>query len=132
VWSADGRFILYGGQTNGVAALGDLWWRTSDGNWQQAPDPPLAARQLYAVTVAGGSAWIFGGADLEHRALGDLWTLDLGSLAWTRVSATGDAPPARLSATFVTDPNDGRLLLFGGKNASSTFDDLWSLALPSA
>ena len=32
-WTADGRFVLYGGQTNGVAALGDLWTRSRDGGW---------------------------------------------------------------------------------------------------
>lgn len=130
-WTPDGRFVLYGGQTNGVAALGDLWTRAADGNWMAQPDPPLAARQLYAITVAGGVAWIFGGANIDHRALGDLWTLDLAALAWQRVEPAGSGPVARLSATLITDPARGRLLLFGGRNSSTTFNDLWSLALPS-
>jgi hypothetical protein len=131
VWTSDGRFVLYGGQTNGVAALGDLWSRTADGQWRQEGQPPLQARQLYAVTVAGDSAWIFGGADIDHRALGDLWTLDLATFEWARVTPAGADPPARLSATLVTDSKHNRLLLFGGKNSSTTFGDLWSLALPS-
>lgn len=131
VWTSDGRFVLYGGQTNGVAALGDLWTRTADGPWMAQADPPLAARQLYAVTVAGDVAWIYGGANVEHKALDDLWALDLATLRWNRVDRAGAAPSARLSATLITDTARGRLLLFGGKNSSTTFGDLWNLALPS-
>jgi N-acetylneuraminic acid mutarotase len=132
VWTGDGRFVLYGGQTNGVAALGDLWTRTVDGPWIAQPAPPLAARQLYALTVAGDVAWVFGGADVEHKALDDLWTLDLGSLAWQRVTVAGSGPLARRSATLVADPARNRLLLFGGRNSATAFGDLWALALPAA
>ena len=59
VWTPDGRFVLYGGQTNGVPALGDLWVRPAKGDWQAQADPPLKARQLYAVTTIGNTAWIF-------------------------------------------------------------------------
>ncbi len=131
VWTADGQFVLYGGQTNGLPALGDLWHRTASGGWQQEPEPPLAARQLYAVTVVAGRAWIFGGADVDHKSLSDLWTLDLASFAWARQDPAGSGPAARLSATLVTDTKHARLLLFGGKNSSTTFDDVWSLALPA-
>ncbi len=130
-WTGDGTFVLYGGQTNGVAALGDLWTRAADAGWVAQPTPPLPARQLYAGTTVGARAWIYGGANIDHKALDDLWTLDLDTLAWNRVTTAGSGPAARLSATLVADPAHGRLLLFGGKNSSSAFGDLWSLTLPS-
>ena len=129
VFTPDGRFVLYGGQTNGVAALGDLWTRPLDGPWSMQPDPPLRARQLYAVAVAGGRAWIFGGADIDHAPLRDLWTLDLDDLSWHQVQLGVSIPPARLSATFIADTARSRLLLFGGKTSEKTYDDLWELRL---
>jgi hypothetical protein len=129
VFTPDGRFVLYGGQTNGVAALGDLWARPVDGDWIMQPDPPLQARQLVAVAVLRGTAWIFGGADIRHAPLRDLWTLDLTDLSWHEVQVGGSIPPARLSATFIPDPARSRLLLFGGKTENRAFDDLWELRL---
>jgi len=129
VWTPDGRFVLYGGQTNGVPALGDLWVRALDGAWQPQADPPLVARQLYAVTTIGSTAWIFGGAGLDRAPLRDLWTLDLGDLSWHEITLGGSIPPARLSATLIADPARSRLLLFGGKNSQSAYDDLWELRL---
>jgi hypothetical protein len=129
VWTPDGRFVLYGGQTNGVAALGDLWTRPARGDWQPQPAPPLEARQLYAVTTFGSLAWIFGGANEGHTPLRDLWTLDLSDLTWHEVSVGGSIPPARLSATLVTDAARSRLLLFGGKSSETAYDDLWELRL---
>jgi N-acetylneuraminic acid mutarotase len=129
VWAADGRFVLFGGQTNGVAALGDLWARPVGGDWQPQADPPLKARQLYAVATLGNVAWIFGGADRDHAPLRDLWTLDLRDLSWHEVSLGGSIPPARLSGTLVSDPARSRLLLFGGKSSQTTYDDLWELGV---
>lgn len=129
VWTGDGRFLLYGGQTNGVPALGDLWVRPADGDWQPQADPPLAARQLYAVTTVGDTAWIFGGADRDHTPLRDLWTLDLQTLSWRQVEMGGSVPSARLGATLISDPARSRLLLFGGKSRQATYDDLWQLPL---
>ncbi len=129
LWTPDGRFVLYGGQTNGVAALGDLWVRQEDGDWQPQADPPLAARQLYAVAAIGTTAWVFGGADKDRTPLRDLWTLDLRDFSWHEVALGGSIPSARLSATLVADPARSRLLLFGGKNGQTTYDDLWVLKL---
>lgn len=129
IWTPDGRFVLYGGQTNGVPALGDLWVRTETGDWQAQADPPLPARQLYAVATIGDTAWIFGGADRDRAPLRDLWTLSLTDFSWHQLTLAGSVPSARLAATFIADPARSRLLLFGGKTSSTTYDDLWELRL---
>jgi len=121
-----GRLVLYGGQDDRNAALGDLWSTRPDGGWSRSPDPRAAARRLYAVTEAGPHAWIFGGAGRDSSALDDLWRVDRTTLEFSRVRPAGRTPPARWAGTLVTDPVRGRLLLFGGM-ARSALDDVWQL-----
>ena len=127
-WTATGQLVLYAGQTNGVPALGDLW--TFDrlaGEWTEQPDPPAPARQLYALAVNGGSAFVFGGGDIDNGYLGDLWRLDVEGLAWTELNPAGTGPAARAGATLIADPLGSRMLLFGGKNDEGEFGDIWQL-----
>lgn len=136
LWSADGRFLLYAGQTTGAPAIGDLWSRGVDGGWTEVPDVQPEARQLYALAVVGSGqtgerAYVFGGGDRERGKLADLWSLDLGSLTWREEAPTGDAPSARSGAAMVTDPSGTRLLLFGGQTRSGALGDLWELSLAS-
>jgi N-acetylneuraminic acid mutarotase len=129
LWSPDGRLVLYGGQTTGVQAIGDLW--TLDGEpgkrWARQTMPPLAPRNLYAVATIGGAAFLFGGTPREGRKLADLWTLDLGSLSWSEAKAHG--PSGRSGASFVSDAKRSRLLLFGGLTDESAVGDTWALEL---
>jgi hypothetical protein len=131
LWTPDGRFVLYGGQTTGVPAIGDMWtWLTepAPGYWLEQAPPPAPARQLYALGVLGERAFIFGGGGRDGQPLGDLWLLDLASLAMVEASPSGGQPAARSAAAFVADPARGRLLLFGGKSGSDELADLWQLA----
>jgi hypothetical protein len=131
-WEADGDFVLYGGQTNGVPALGDLWTLAasgaSSGRWAELPDPGPAARQLAAVARHGAFTVVFGGRDADRSPLRDTWVLEDGSGAFRRLDTPGDRPSARSGAAFVVDAATGRLLLFGGIGARA-LDDLWSLSL---
>lgn len=129
LWTPDGRFLLYGGQTTGVPALGDLWTRPVDGDWDKGPKPEPAARQLYGLAVAGNDAYVFGGADLDRKPLRDLWRLDLTTLDWHAIESTGERPSARSGAAMVTDLQRGRIILFGGRSRSEAFDDLWTLPI---
>ncbi|MBA2489712.1 MAG: hypothetical protein H0V36_10435 [Chloroflexi bacterium] len=54
-WSEEGRLLLYGGQTDGVPALGDLWALDArTGRWAQEPRPEPGPRELYAVAALDG------------------------------------------------------------------------------
>jgi hypothetical protein len=132
LWTPDGRFVLYGGQTTGVPAIGDMWtWQTEPppGHWLEQSQPPAPPRQLYALGVLGERAFIFGGGGRNGEPLGDLWLLDLAALAMIEASPAGEAPAARSGATLVADPARERLLLFGGKGAAGELADMWQLAV---
>ena len=131
-WTSDGRLALYGGQTNGVPALGDLWFLTpgaggSSGAWAEAPGQPAAARQLAAAARRGGLAIIFGGRGTDGEVLADLWVLPDGATELAAVQVP-DAPPARSGAALVNDAAGDRFVMFGGR-AADAFGDLWELTL---
>ena len=128
LWAPDGRLILYAGQTTGVPAIGDLWTRTVDGGWVEALSVAPPARQLYGLASLGDRAWVHGGGAADGSKLGDLWELDLSTLAWTERATSGDQPSGRTGAALVADPETGRLLLFGGLTDDGASDEVWELS----
>jgi hypothetical protein len=131
-WSAQGRLVLFAGQTNGVAALGDIWaFDPVAGSWTEGVKADSAARQLYALAVTEDAAVIFGGTALDGAFLDDAWIIgdsDLGP--HLTPFAASPAPPARAGATFIVDAQRDRLLLYGGKNADGVLGDIWELSRP--
>jgi galactose oxidase-like protein len=132
-WTTDGRFALYGGQTTGVPALGDMWLLTpgSGGSqtnaWSELRDPGPPARQLPAVAQLGPITFLFGGRDLDRRPLEDLWVrLDGTASAFIEMEAAGEGPASRSGASLIADRGRNRLLLFGGLG-DDAFADLWEL-----
>jgi hypothetical protein len=127
-WSSDGqRLILYGGQTTGVAALGDIWaYDVATSSWQAGAEPPAAARQLYALAVLDDGAVIFGGGSADGGFLADGWTIDEPTLDLRPLTA--DGPPERSAAAMITDPATQNVLLFGGENGSGLLNDMWQLS----
>lgn len=133
LWTADGRFLIYAGQTTGAPAIGDLWSRGVDGGWTEVPDVRPAARQLYALAIVGSvqgaeRAFVFGGGDRDRAKLADLWSLELGGLTWRQEAPTGTAPAGRSGAAMVADPAGTRVLMFGGQTPSGALGDLWELS----
>jgi hypothetical protein len=136
-WTDDGAMTLYGGQTTGTTALGDLWRltpgeRPGTNAWTQLAVtggmPP--ARNLYAASRWGAGTLVFGGQGLDADYLGDTWLLADASATWMRIEA--DGPSTRAGAELIPDADGERLLLFGGHDASAVFGDLWQLAVPGS
>ncbi len=133
-WTPDGRFVLYAGQTTGVAALGDLWALTpgagdTPGTWAKVDVERPPDRNLYALTSRGDHAVVIGGRGLNQRFLNDVYVIDPATLAIMPIAVTGSGPVGRGGAALINDPDRGRMLLFGGKTASGALGDLWSLEL---
>ncbi|MDQ3406816.1 MAG: hypothetical protein M3472_01465 [Chloroflexota bacterium] len=131
LWTPDGRFLLYGGQTDGEPALGDLWSLDPTSTaWTRQDRPQPEARQLYALATVGPTAFVFGGADAERRPLDSLFLLDLDAGRWSEAQPADESPHGRSGATLVADPSRDRLLLYGGAGTDEPLDDLWQLDLP--
>ena len=131
-WTTDGRFVLYGGSTTGVTALGDEW-ALSQGAWTEIGTDLPPARNLYAaVKIAPGVTLVFGGQGLDSGYLDDAWLFDEMLPSPTALVAEGPLPPPRSGAEMVLDAGRHRVLLFGGKNDSGSLGDLWQLRLPEA
>lgn len=130
-WTDDGRLVLYGGQTTGATALGDLWSmmvgpRPGTNTWTEALGELPAERNLYAAARHPGGTFVFGGQSLEGGYLDDVWFLaDGGGPA--EVEVEGTPPPSRAGAEMVADPARDRFLVFGGRDADGAFADLWEL-----
>ena len=131
-WSIGGTLTLYGGQTTGVAALGDLWslvpgTGASENAWFRLARPEAAARQLPAVARRGLVTYVVGGRDVDRKPLGDTWLVpDFDSGAFSRLAIAGDALPPRSGAAMVYDAARDRMVVFGGMGAAA-LDDLWEL-----
>ena len=133
-WTSDGRLALYGGQTNGVPALGDLWFLTPGADdaaaaWAEAPGQKAPARQLAAVARRGELTIIFGGRGDDGEVLADAWVVPDGD----------DRPRAahgRGVAAGALGRGDG--LRRGGRPAdpvrrrrrTDAFGDAWELTFP--
>ncbi len=91
-------------------------------------DAPPARYDHCAAAVADGSVLVVVGGAEEAGNLADVHALDLGTLAWRRVPATGTAPSAR---TMHMDAMLGnRLFVFGGGHQGpEPVDDVATYAL---
>jgi hypothetical protein len=129
-WSEDGsKLILYGGQTTGVPALGDIWaLDVGTAEWQARPASDAPARQLYALAALKGTALVFGGGALDHGYLSDTWTIDEQTLE-LRPLDVEIAPPPRSGASLIADAKRDRVLLFGGLGDEGQLEDLWELEI---
>jgi N-acetylneuraminic acid mutarotase len=130
--SADGPLVLFGGQTTGVPALGDLWrldLQEEAATWKQITEPLPAPRNLYAFARTANAFIVFGGGSLDRGYLSDTWVFDASDLTAAKLATTGGPPHARSAASFIEDAASDRLLLFGGRDAGGAFKDLWELRL---
>jgi hypothetical protein len=125
----DGSFVLYGGQTTGIDALGDLW-SLAGGAWSRFEGSLPADRNLYAHAGWDEREVVFGGGGRDGAFLDDTWQFDGGAAAPEQIEIGGAAPPGRAAAELIADPDRDRLLLFGGKDASGARADVWQLSLP--
>jgi hypothetical protein len=131
-WTDGGTFRLYGGQTTGVTALGDLWELTVAGTpaWARVEGELPPERNLSARARLDGATAVFGGQAIDGSFLNDLFlvTDDAGPI--TPIPPIGPVPDPRAGAELVRDADAHRLLLFGGRGSEGALGDLWQLANP--
>lgn len=135
-WTVDDRFAVYGGHGATAGALGDLWTLQGAGTnaptWADAGAPAAPPRSRAAASVATDSIVVAGGADAAGKPLSDVVAFDAQTLVarlYTGGSAAGATPDARFGASLIDDPGSERLVMFGGKTASASTAEVWSLTL---
>jgi hypothetical protein len=75
---------------------------------------------------------LFGGLTCSHEGnfpSSDTWSFDLTTRTWQIIATQGGIPPARDQACGVYDSVHDRLVIFGGRNGSTVYADLWALSL---
>lgn len=84
-------------------------------------------RRDHSLLSDGRRLFLFGGRGQE--VLGDLWSYDIASGAWTEVSAS-PAPAARFGHNAAFHAAQNRFLIFGGQ-AGGFFNDVWAFDVAS-
>ncbi len=122
------RTILFGGANSDQSEFhGDTWAWDGTG-WTQIPTFGPSPRGLSAMAFDEhrGVIVLHGGrtsAGPNGEVIGDTWEFNVAASTWAQVSRFG--PPARSEAAMVYDPTHQRVVLFGGRNGSTAFDDTW-------
>ncbi len=114
--------VLFGGW-DGTTVSAETWVYEL-GQWRQGSAGP-PGRRLHAM--CGGSvqhAVIFGGVDQTGAYLDDAWIYDSYTGRWTSLASTL-RPPARAEHALAADFARGRVVLFGGRNATGELGDTW-------
>jgi len=122
-WS---QVILFGGQGSS-GLLNDTWGFDLDFTWTRLMtfnDPINRSRHAMAFDNSSFQMLMFGGHDNGVNYLGDTWTLD-GMYQWIpRVPAL--APSPRGGHAMVYDSKNDLIVLFGGKDDTTVYDDVWT------
>jgi hypothetical protein len=136
------ELYLFGGVDASSTFFNDTWtygpktvafegWGWTQLTTPTAPSPRAGAAMVY--DPAEGYTLLFGGcpsSDLAYwshtcTAVGDTWTLHNGS--WTNISsALAIAPPARADAGIAYDSADQSVVLFGGFDGPTVYNDTWT------
>ena len=122
--SQRGYAVMFGGQRDDLAMLGDTWTFTNR-QWRQAAGGPTPrCAHVMAFDEEAGVAVVFGGVSKSQRPLGDTWVFD-GS-RWQQIM--GPAPPRREYAALAYDPKLKGCILHGGAfndDSATRFGDAW-------
>jgi hypothetical protein len=123
--------LLFGGSDDTDAALAETWtYDTTNDSWTQltptnSPPARTYAQMVYTGTGTNTEIYLFGGND-GTTYYNDVWRYD-GS-DWTQVSTNGTPPAARTHHAIAYDSDNDTILLFGGRDATSTLlADTWQL-----
>ena len=124
--------------------LADAWRLRLGGGWRDATARTGAAAPLHweAAAVASdprtGRMFMVGGLEGDSE-LGDAWVAEPGRhgrVGWRQLcspGSCGEAPAPRWGGHTVYDPDDDRVILFGGRRTDRTsFGDVWALSLAGA
>jgi cysteine-rich repeat protein len=117
------NMLLVVGGSDATTTRSDGWTRMSDG-WKQLSLPGPRWLSMLAYDATRNVTVLFGGFDPNNTVFGDTWELDVKTRTWTKVSPVM-SPPGRGAAAMVYDDTRKTIVLFGGTNFGTVFDDTW-------
>lgn len=85
--------------------------------------PPRVGVTMAAV---GGTVFVFGGRDRDHKELNELYSFDTDTSTWTLLSSGDSGPPHRSYHSMVADGEGSRVYVFGGCGNAGRLNDLWA------
>jgi hypothetical protein len=129
---APNKVWLFGGN-DGTANRSDLWELADTGTagnlaWTNVPpaggsQSPAGRRDAAAAYHDGlNRLFVMGGLSQAGVPLGDTWMFDFTTRVWTPL---GNGPAPRYGAAMTYDASIGRLVLTGGYDGTTVFDDIW-------
>ncbi len=127
------RMLVFGGDDGNNR--NDVWELSLPGvpSWTlMAPDgdpPPPRHDHTALYDPVRDRIVVFGGRDGANH-FNDVWTLSLtGTPTWSALAPSGTPPAGRYSHTAIYDPIRDRMVVFGGSDSLSNFNDVWALSL---
>ncbi|MGH2567309.1 MAG: Kelch repeat-containing protein [Bacteroidota bacterium] len=129
---ADDRrtLVLYGGQTDGIPFLDDIWALDADSfEWANLTPPTKpTGRHFSSIVYAGnGNVMMFGGQTAQGVS-GEVWRFSLDTNSWEILSSTSPQPDARYGHVAVYVPSRNSMVVFGGFS-SNIVNDTWEYSL---
>ncbi len=143
--SSAGGIILFGGETEWFdpilgpqrVAWNDTWsYDLETNDWTDlgpAPAPPRRLAHAMAYDSRSDHVVLFGGSRYEppsQTPTNDTWLYNVTAIAWTNVTPS-QSPPARDLHSMAYDSQSDQIVLFGGRNFTTTFSDTWTYNLTS-
>ncbi len=138
---ANGAMVITGGFTrkpnDDIVIYDELWsYNLSQNAWKHITKPKEipSPRHSHAMSYdeAGAKAVMFGGENSSSSSyqLGDTWTYDLATNAWS-LKSPAKSPPSRRAHGMVYCPGPNVTVLFGGNSYAghTSFNDTWTYDL---
>jgi hypothetical protein len=125
------KMLLFGGRQRSQGTygskLGDTWeWDTVGHTWANvSPGGSPSARdgQAMAYDAIHNRTVLFGGSDVNNAANGETWLWNGSS--WSNVTSGAGGPSPRFGHAMAYDAVRRVVVLFGGTNGSTNFNDVW-------
>lgn len=143
--SERGRVVIFGGEGGWGMYLRDTWaFDLDQDQWQQlspaGPNRPLLSRHVAVydsnrdrMIVFSGAKDLFGNIVYESNQKIHVLNFENSSQGeWETLYPEGPYPDQREAAVAIFDPENNRMILFGGYGNGQELNDLWALDFSSS
>jgi hypothetical protein len=129
--AARSELLLFGGASSATTDVDilDLSGSAVWSHWAFATPPPSLAGASGAYDETNDRMLVFGGQN-GGTYYSTVWKLDRSGVPiWSPLVTLGGPPAGRRDASMVIDAVNDRLIVYGGRDASGSYADVWALSL---